>query len=82
MKIFVVNFEHIKHLVLVLLLLILNVQLPAGHMIYHIDQRPYSFHINFHVNMAFLPSVIINFVDFDLNAGFRLNYPLRFDQYL
>ena len=28
--VFIVNFEHISHLVLVFLLLILNMQLPAG----------------------------------------------------
>ena len=44
--------------------------------------RPYSLHINFHVDMTFLPSVIINFVDFDLNAGFQLNCPIGFHQYL
>ena len=29
-KVFIVNFEHISHLVLVFLLLTLNIQLPAG----------------------------------------------------
>ena len=30
--VFIVNFEHISHLVLVFLLLTLNMQLPAGHL--------------------------------------------------
>ena len=55
--VFIVNFDHISHLVLVFLLLTLNMQLPAGYLYLIVDVRRTKKHITvyiLHHNSSFL----------------------------
>ena len=55
--VFIVNFEHTSHLVLVFLLLSLNMQLPAGRVATQLNYRKMDYYQHFRGNIGyFLPN--------------------------